>query len=111
MKPPGRAFVDRGKLWVHWEGRIYRIELEPKARPSGTGDEADELVAPFSCKILKLHVIPGEAVKKGAPVLSVEAMKMEFTYNSPRDGKIAKLNVAEGEVVSEGTHFVNWAKV
>lgn len=104
-----RALVDRGKLWVHHNGRIHKIELETNRKASGQSAEAaNQLVAPFNCKIVKLHVGSGAQVKAGDPVVSVEAMKMEYTYASPRDGTIAKINVQEGQVVGEGTHFVAW---
>ncbi len=110
MKRPMRALVDRGKLWVHVGGRIHRIELESKTGVAGAGEEAGELVAPFNCKVVKLHATAGAELKQGDPVVSVEAMKMEYTYSSPRDGKIAKVNVTEGQIVTEGTHFVSWVE-
>ena len=98
----------RDKIWVQWEGRLYGVPATLK--PAGARGEAEgqELVAPFSCKVLKIQVQDGQSVKKGDPVVVVEAMKMEYTYASPRDGVVAKVQVKEGAVIPAGTQFVAW---
>lgn len=107
MKP--RAQKVRDRLWVQWQGRLYSVAADlRKAQAAARGEEAQELVAPFSCKVLKLHVKDGQSVKKGDPVVVVEAMKMEYSYTSPKDGVIAKVLAREGEIVQGGTPFVAW---
>lgn len=98
----------RDKIWVQWQGRLYGMPLASPRRGRAGAEAAQELVAPFSCKVLKIHVKPGQAVKKGDPVLVVEAMKMEYGYTSPRDGVVESVPVKEGEVVNGGTQFVRW---
>lgn len=99
----------RDKLWVQWNGRLYGVPADlKKAQSAARGEEAQELIAPFSCKVLKLHVQPGQSVKKGEPVVVVEAMKMEYAYASPRDGVVAKVLAREGEILQGGAHFVAW---
>ena len=107
MKP--RVLKDKGRTWVHYQGRTYRID--PKVRAGSSGDEeaeSDELTAPFTCKVVKLYVKNGQKVKAGDPIVSVEAMKMEYTYDSPKDATIATVNVREGDILDEGKQFVNW---
>ncbi|WP_462152504.1 acyl-CoA carboxylase biotin carboxyl carrier protein subunit [Pseudoalteromonas xiamenensis] len=41
-------------------------------------------------------------MKKGDPVVVIEAMKMEYTLNAPFDGTLASYCFAEGELVSHG---------
>ncbi len=99
----------KDKLWVHHLGRIYALPAQQKnARTESDAGPADELVAPFSCKVLKVLVNDGQKVAKGDPVITVEAMKMEYSYASPRDGVIKKVLVTPGTTVQEGTHFVDW---
>ena len=77
----------RDKLWVQWKGRLYGMPADlRKAQAARSGDEARELVAPFSCKVLKLAVLSGQNVKKGDAVVVVEAMKMEYSYTAPATG-------------------------
>ncbi len=82
----------RDKIWVHWKGRLYGIQSDlKKAQSYARGDEGQELIAPFSCKVLKLHVQAGQAVKKGELVVVVEAMKMEYTLKSQVAGTVAEI--------------------
>lgn len=98
----------KDRIWVQWQGRLYSVAANPTAARKGA-EETQELVAPFSCKVLKIHARNGATVKKGDPVVVVEAMKMEYSYTSPRDGLIAKVLVREGEVVPAGQAFVQWS--
>lgn len=49
----------------------------------------------------------GARVREGAPLLVLEAMKMEHTLCSPRDGVIAALHVNVGEHVGDGTRLLD----
>lgn len=106
-----RVVRAKDKLWVHFRGRIYSLPINIKKGITASTDEStDELVAPFSCKVLKVLVTSGQKIFKGDPVVTVEAMKMEYSYTSPRDGVIEKVLIAPGVIVQEGTHFVVWRK-
>ncbi|HMA05046.1 MAG TPA: pyruvate/oxaloacetate carboxyltransferase [Methanomicrobiales archaeon] len=52
--------------------------------------------------VLKVLVRVGEAVKKGDPLMVLEAMKMENPIASPRDGKVTEIFVDTGDVVASG---------
>ena len=102
-----KAIRTKDKIWIQKDGRIYSMPAEiSKGRASNTA--AQELVAPFSCKVLKIHASAGQALKAGDPVVVVEAMKMEYSYASPREGMIAEILVKEGQIVQAGAQFVRW---
>ncbi len=103
-----KSIKTKDKVWVQWQGKIYSFSTEVGKRRSSSGAETKELVAPFSCKVLKIFVKAGQKVAKGDPVVVVEAMKMEYSYTSPKDGEIESVPVKEGEIVSGGTQFVRW---
>lgn len=104
-----KSLKTKNALWVQKDGRIYSIPLGRKSAHRGAGGtEAQELMAPFSCKVLKVHVKPGQSVAAGDSVAVVEAMKMEYSYASPREGVIEEVLVREGETMSAGQHFVRW---
>lgn len=106
---PGKVQKVRDRLWVQWNGRIYNIPSDlRKAQAIARGEDAQELVAPFSCKVLKIQVREGQTLKKGDPVVVVEAMKMEYAYASPREGVIEKVLAREGEILQSGSPFVVW---
>ena len=51
--------------------------------------------------ILEVSVEDGQEVKEGDALLILEAMKMENVITSPRDGKIKKIEVKQGEAVEK----------
>jgi len=53
-------------------------------------------------RIVRILVAPGAPVKKGQPVLVVEAMKMENEMKAPVDGVLAEVFVSEGQVIEAG---------
>ncbi|MBC7715635.1 MAG: acetyl/propionyl/methylcrotonyl-CoA carboxylase subunit alpha, partial [Pseudorhodobacter sp.] len=58
-----------------------------------------KLTAPMPGKVISFLAQPGEAVKQGQALAVMEAMKMEHTINSPRDGTVAELLYAVGDQV------------
>jgi 3-methylcrotonyl-CoA carboxylase alpha subunit len=64
------------------------------------------LAAPMPGKVIALLVQPGAAVAKGAPLLVLEAMKMEHTIMAPADGVVKAIHFAAGEQVPEGAELL-----
>lgn len=52
--------------------------------------------------VWKIEVGVGDEVAEDAPLLILEAMKMEIPLLAPRAGVIAEILVAEGEPIAEG---------
>jgi 3-methylcrotonyl-CoA carboxylase alpha subunit len=77
-----------------------------------TGAEPDEegagLLAPMPGKVIALLAKPGTAVDKGAPLLVLEAMKMEHTISAPRAGTVKAFRYAAGDQVAEGAALVDF---
>ncbi|HEY3635483.1 MAG TPA: acetyl/propionyl/methylcrotonyl-CoA carboxylase subunit alpha [Caldimonas sp.] len=77
-----------------------------------TGAEHDEegagLLAPMPGKVIALLAKPGTAVDKGAPLLVLEAMKMEHTISAPRAGTVKAFRYAAGDQVAEGAELVDF---
>ena len=71
----------------------------------GTGTEGS-LTAPMPGKVIALVATPGTTVDKGAPLLILEAMKMEHTIAAPADGTVAELMFAPGDQVTEGSELL-----
>jgi len=66
----------------------------------------DDIRAPMPGKVLEVKAKAGQAVKRGEPLVVLEAMKMEHTLGAPRDGVVAEVNAAAGAQTSEGTVLV-----
>jgi biotin carboxyl carrier protein len=56
--------------------------------------------------VLKILVKPGDVVKRGTPLVILEAMKMEHPIVAPRDGTVVSVNCREGELVQPGLELV-----
>ena len=57
-------------------------------------------------KITQLLVESGAEVKRGAPILILEAMKMEHTIAAPADGRVEALHYGVGDMVEEGAELL-----
>ncbi len=64
------------------------------------------LAAPMPGKIIAVMVEPGQKVDKGAPLVILEAMKMEHTIAAPADGVVKEVHYAPGEQVLEGAELI-----
>jgi len=58
--------------------------------------------------VVTVAVLPGNPVKKGQKLLSMEAMKMETNLYAERDGKVAQVLVRPGIQVSTGDLLVTF---
>ena len=63
---------------------------------------------PMGGSIISVAVQPGAAVKKGQALLVYEAMKMENTVNSEREGVIKRVFVQPGQVVATNAVLVEF---
>ncbi len=59
------------------------------------------LVAPMPGTVIALLAKPGEILDEGAPMLILEAMKMEHTLRVPARGRVARYLCAVGDFVAE----------
>jgi len=60
----------------------------------------------MSGTVVAVLVAAGERVEKGAPLLILEAMKMEHTITAPADGVVVEILFAAGEQVLEGAELI-----
>lgn len=76
----------------------------PKAAPaSGKGSPVK---TPLPGVILEIKVKEGQEIKKGQPVIVLEAMKMENNINADRDGVVTAILVKIGDSILEGADVV-----
>jgi acetyl/propionyl-CoA carboxylase alpha subunit len=88
---------------VHQRGEAYEFSFDAGERAAGEASAGDgAILSPMPGKIVSVAAKAGAKVKKGEPLLVLEAMKMEHTLTAPFDGKVADLKAKAGEQVSEG---------
>ena len=79
------------------------VAAAPKAAaPKAAGAGSIKVEAGAAGKIFKIEKSVGQAVKKGDPVIILEAMKMEIPVVAPQDGTVASIDVAVGDSVEAG---------
>ena len=84
------------------EGSVTLRQIDPIAHAADGASEGGRLTAPMPGKLISFLAQPGQVVKQGQALAVMEAMKMEHTITSPRDGTVAELLYAVGDQVSEG---------
>jgi 3-methylcrotonyl-CoA carboxylase alpha subunit len=88
-------------------GQHWQILWRDPIAHAGEGEvDAGRLTAPMPGKIIALLVDAGERVARGAPLLIMEAMKMEHTISAPADGTVSELLYAVGDQVDEGAQLL-----
>ncbi len=95
----GIVVFERGESYV-----IKHDTGERSADEAAAGDGA--ILSPMPGKIVSVAVKPGASVKKGEPLLTLEAMKMEHALTAPFDGKVVELKAKAGDQVVEGAMLV-----
>jgi 3-methylcrotonyl-CoA carboxylase alpha subunit len=102
-----RVVAHGGALVVTADGESWRLEeIDPLAPPPGAEAAAGHLVAPMPGRVVQLLVAAGDRVRRGQPLMVVEAMKMEHTIAAPRDGVVEAVHYRAGEPVEEGAELI-----
>jgi biotin carboxyl carrier protein len=96
---------------VRVNGRRYEIAVrDPRQRGRLAGRPATEgpqkVTSPMPGKVMRVMVQAGEAVRAGAGLLVVEAMKMQNEIRAPKDGVVAAIHVQVGSSVRAGETMV-----
>jgi len=107
----------RGRWLVTLDGERVAVEVvDERTRhirsltgggPVKTGGGA--LRAPMPGLVVRVQVEPGQQVPAGAPVVVLEAMKMENQLRAPAQAVVSAVLVGPGEAVEKGRVLVEFA--
>jgi 3-methylcrotonyl-CoA carboxylase alpha subunit len=107
----GHVVAHGETLHVFAGGRRHILQrLDPLLHAGEDQEEAGGLGAPMSGKIIALIASAGTEVEKGAPLLVMEAMKMEHTIVAPAKGTLKAVRFTLGDQVPEGAELVEFEK-
>jgi 3-methylcrotonyl-CoA carboxylase alpha subunit len=82
------------------------VEIDPLAPSASEDPTAGRLTAPMPGRVTQLMVEPGDHVRRGQPLMIVEAMKMEHTITAPADGVVEAVRFGVGDLVEEGAELI-----
>jgi 3-methylcrotonyl-CoA carboxylase alpha subunit len=92
---------------VFLDGESWRLtEVDLLAARAGEDPTAGRLTAPMPGRVTQLMVEPGTNVRRGQPLIVIEAMKMEHTVTAPADGVVEAVRFAPGDLVEEGAELI-----
>lgn len=94
----------KGGLYMQYNGRQMQLtdipERNKQKMESDNMDEVKSIMAPMPGLIIDVMVQEGALIKKGNPLLVLEAMKTENVIHAFKDTVITKISVAKGQQVS-----------
>ncbi len=94
---------------VFLDGRAFILSAVDPLFHAGEGGGAEGgLTAPMPGKVIALIARPGDKVEKGAPLLILEAMKMEHTIAAPAAGTVKEFRYGVGDQVGDGAELVDF---
>ena len=110
-QPPGterlEIVVDGWRFEAVVESARRAVLRDLARRERGAGGEGPQVVqAPLPGRIVRVWVTAGDAVEAGAPLCSLEAMKMENEIRAARAGTIERVSVTAGAHVEHGDELV-----
>jgi biotin carboxyl carrier protein len=113
-------------LWLETDGdrvgfvgsgyrAVARVESD-RSRLAGVasrvgGAGPSRIVAPMPGRVVKVLVAQGDTVAAGAPIVIVEAMKMENELSADRPGVVVGVHASEGDTVDGGAVLVTLGPV
>ena len=86
-----------------------RARIEGSARKATTAGAESMVISPMPGRVIRVLVEQGQEVEEGAPLLVVEAMKMENELYARQRGRIATVFVRAGDTVDGGAKLIAMA--
>ncbi|KMZ12477.1 Methylcrotonyl-CoA carboxylase biotin-containing subunit [Candidatus Burkholderia humilis] len=102
----GHVFTDGDVFHVFLEGATFAFEWQNLMAHAGDAEQEGRLTAPMPGKVIAVLVEAGASVDKGAPLMVMEAMKMEHTIVAPSAGKIGEILFGVGDQVADGSQLL-----
>jgi len=112
----GQAYLvdladENGDVVVTVGAETCRLQVEEAGRRfgrrrGGVAGAGQRLVAPMPGRVVAVHVRPGDRVEADAPLVVLEAMKMENEFRATASGVVTEVAVAAGQAVNAGDLLV-----
>lgn len=94
-------FLNNSKYVVDCRTKIEFLANKISLAQSTKNKENVKIYSPMSGLVLKIMKQNGDIIKKGEPIIILEAMKMENEILAPSDGKIVFSGIKEGDTIEK----------
>jgi biotin carboxyl carrier protein len=113
IRVDGRAYlipyaIQGSTVSFSFDGQLWFADVVDQGARAKARHRDHSTAAPMPGVVLKLLVKAGDVVGRGAPLLILEAMKMEHQIVAPRDATVAGVHCKEGELVQPGVELVTF---
>jgi 3-methylcrotonyl-CoA carboxylase alpha subunit len=106
----GAVRRDGDNFHVFTGGRHFVLAYNDPMAHAGEAEAAGgRLTAPMPGKVVAVLASKGQHVKKGEPLVIMEAMKMEHTIAAPSDGLVEDILYQVGDQVADGAPLLAFA--
>ena len=103
VKSAVAAVVDGHELYLRTRnGRFDLHWVDPFGGESEEQTGEDKIAAPLPGTVVAVLAEVGAKLEKGAPILTLEVMKMEQTLRAPFAGTVKAIKCKVGDIVQEG---------
>jgi 3-methylcrotonyl-CoA carboxylase alpha subunit len=106
MKSHVLAVIEGHELYLRTRNGRFDLHW---VDPFGGDDEEqvgeDKIIAPLPGTVVALLAEEGATLEKGAPILTLEVMKMEQTLRAPFAGVLKTIKCKVGDIVQEGVEL------
>ena len=100
-------FIDGDVFHVFYAGASLAFEWQNLLAHAADAEHGEgRLTAPMPGKVIAVLVEVGAVVEKGAPLLVMEAMKMEHTIVAPASGTVGEILFNIGDQVTDGAQLL-----
>ncbi len=82
--------------------------LDPLASTKALDTQQSNLLSPMPGRVTAVLVDPGDHVEKGTPLMTLEAMKMEYTIHAPTAGRVQSILFEVGDQAPEATQLLTF---
>ena len=106
-----RLFAQKAgdSLWFHYQGRtwIWKKDKTKAQRAKKEDNQKQDLIkANLPGRIQKIFVKKSEPVKKGQNLLTLSAMKIEYSFKAEGEGKVEDIFCKQGDTVNRDQDLI-----
>ena len=92
--------------WVFLDGEVFELDAQPEGRRRRASAHQGSLSAPMPATVVRVDTAPGAVVRRGDPLIILEAMKMELPVRASADGTVKAVHCKAGDLVQPGVPLI-----